>query len=203
MVDGVVASVYVDLLGAEAAAHRSAAKYRLLASLAPRLNRWLHARGLNQPLLLFMARTLPKVCLKSVRLLSSRLESYPEVAWHPHSAPECSDRCCYCMADFGRVTSSRECPRVLTVAVADSFQRSPVLPVFHAIVGIRRSHGRWRLGPGCCGRFGGPSSGRSQSCPLAWRRCGRHRRLCRCLRTSVCQSRSRLALALSAHGLRA
>ena len=61
MVDGVAASVYIDFLGSEAAAHRSAAKYRLLARAAPRLVRWLHARGLNQPLLLFMARALPEV----------------------------------------------------------------------------------------------------------------------------------------------
>ena len=61
MVDGVAASIYIDFLGTEAAAHRSAAKYRLLARLAPRLNRWIHARGLNQPLLLFMARALPEV----------------------------------------------------------------------------------------------------------------------------------------------
>ena len=61
MVDGVAASVYIDFLGSEAAAHRSAAKYRLLARAAPRLVRWLHARGLNQPLLLVMARALPEV----------------------------------------------------------------------------------------------------------------------------------------------
>jgi len=60
VVDGLAASVYIDFLGSEAAAHRSAAKYRLLARLAPRLTRWLHARGLNQPLLLFMARALPE-----------------------------------------------------------------------------------------------------------------------------------------------
>jgi len=61
VVDGVAASVYIDFLGTETAAHRSAAKYRLLARFAPRLTRWLHARGLNQPLLLFMASALPKV----------------------------------------------------------------------------------------------------------------------------------------------
>ena len=59
--DGVAASVYIDFLGGEAAAHRSAAKYRLAARLAPRLVRWLHDRDLNQPLLLFMARALPEV----------------------------------------------------------------------------------------------------------------------------------------------
>ena len=59
--DGVAASVYIDFLGSEAASHRSAAKYRLLARFAPWLNRWIHRRGLNQPFLLFMARTLPKV----------------------------------------------------------------------------------------------------------------------------------------------
>ena len=61
MVDGVAASVYIDFLGGEAAAHRSAAKYRLAARFVPRLVRWLHDRGLNQPLLLFMARVLPEV----------------------------------------------------------------------------------------------------------------------------------------------
>jgi len=61
VVDSVAASVYIDFLGTEAAAHRSAAKYRLLARLAPRLTRWMHARGLNQPVLLFMASALPEV----------------------------------------------------------------------------------------------------------------------------------------------
>ena len=61
IVDGVAASVYIDFLGGEAAAHRSAAKYRLAARFAPRLVRWLHDRGLNQPLLLFMAEALPEV----------------------------------------------------------------------------------------------------------------------------------------------
>ena len=59
--DGVAASVYIDFLGGEAMAHRSAAKYRLAARLAPRLTRWVHDRGLNQPLLLFMSRVLPEV----------------------------------------------------------------------------------------------------------------------------------------------
>jgi len=62
-VDGVAASVYIDFLGTEAAAHRSAAKYRLLARLAPGFARWMHARGLNQPFLLLMARILPEVTL--------------------------------------------------------------------------------------------------------------------------------------------
>ena len=65
MVDGIAASVYIDFLGTEVAAHSSAAKYRLLARLAPRLTRWMHARGLNQPFLLFMAETLPKVIFAS------------------------------------------------------------------------------------------------------------------------------------------
>ena len=61
IVDGVAASVYIDFLGGEATAHRSAAKYRLASRFAPRLVRWLHDRGLNQPLLLFMAQALPEV----------------------------------------------------------------------------------------------------------------------------------------------
>ena len=64
--DGVAASVYIDFLDGEAAAHRSAAKYRLAARFVPRLVRWLHVRGLNQPLLLFMARALPEVRTKRV-----------------------------------------------------------------------------------------------------------------------------------------
>jgi hypothetical protein len=65
VVDGIAASVYIDFLGNEAAAHRSAAKYRLAARLAPRLVRWLHDRGLNQPLLLFMARALPEMARRA------------------------------------------------------------------------------------------------------------------------------------------
>jgi len=103
VVDGVVASVYVDFLGSEAAAHRSAAKYRLLARMAPRLVRWLHARGLNQPLLLFMARTLPKVCWTAICLLSSSNHTLPWrrpclICWHPHIALECCARGCNWMA---------------------------------------------------------------------------------------------------------
>ena len=61
MVNDIVASVYTEYLGTEAAAHRSASKYRLLARFAPRFNRWMHERGYNEPVLQFLARTVPQV----------------------------------------------------------------------------------------------------------------------------------------------
>ena len=72
--DGVAASVYIESSGGEKAAHRSAAKYRLAARFVPRLVRWLHDRGLNRPLLLFIARALPEVC--SRLLVSSVTEGF-------------------------------------------------------------------------------------------------------------------------------
>lgn len=61
MVDGVAASSYIDYLGSEVAAHRSAAKYRLLARAVPGLVGWLHNHGYNQPFMLFMTTFVPKV----------------------------------------------------------------------------------------------------------------------------------------------
>ena len=66
VVDGVAASNYIDATifdpaATEAAMHRAVASFRLLARLAPRSVRWLHARGLNQPAMLLMGRVVPKV----------------------------------------------------------------------------------------------------------------------------------------------
>ena len=66
VVDGIVASTYIDATifdpaATEAAMHRSVASFRLLARLAPWLVRLLHVRGLNQPAVLFMGREVPKV----------------------------------------------------------------------------------------------------------------------------------------------
>ena len=59
--DGFAASNYIDLLGTEAKMHRTIATCRLLAGFAPRFIRWLHARDLNMPAVLYMGRVLPQV----------------------------------------------------------------------------------------------------------------------------------------------
>ena len=59
--DGVAASVYTDVVGAEIVMHRAMAIGRMLWRLTPRFEMWLHANGLNQQICLSTGELLPKV----------------------------------------------------------------------------------------------------------------------------------------------
>ncbi len=59
--DGVAASVYTDIVGAEIVMHNAMAIGRMLWRLAPRFEVWLHANGMNQQICLSTGEMLPKV----------------------------------------------------------------------------------------------------------------------------------------------